>query len=455
MPPVCVPKPAFALTFAVLAALGTPTPGARASFFDVHGFSARAIARAGSLVALGHDYDAAYYNPANILSRKRVHLGFGFDLTAPTMDVDVVSGDFTSAHPDTGFGFHLGMSTPIGGIFDDRVGFGIAFFHPLASGTTVQSLDPSTIVFQRYQDLPNKLIIAAAFAFEPLDWLRFGLGVQVLAELRGSVDASLSLSEGRFNSERIDVELVPTLAPTAGIAIGPFAGFRLGATYRHRLAMNYRLPVSVDIKEVGELVVKVDGTSLFTPSQFALGVGWDSGAPFEAGVSVEAGFTLEIWDGAPPTGASFVLQIDDSNIRPPSATDPGDGPSNIVDNKASAVALGAKNTTTTRLGAEWRLDEIWALRGGYAYRPTHLPRPVYFANVMDSDAHIASIGAGLTVGDPTGDSANPVHIDFSIQLTALTRRSVYKADVAGNPAGSWQASAYVWAFTLDLRHDHF
>lgn len=444
-----------AIALGAFVALSALSAGARASFFDVYGFSARAIARAGSLVALGHDYDAAYYNPANILSRKRVHLGFGFDLTAPSTHIDVVSGDFVAEHPGTGLGFHLGMSTPIGGIFADRVGFGIAFFHPLATGTTVQSLDPSSIVFQRHHDLPNKLIIAAAFAFEPVDWLRFGIGVQVLAALRGRVDAALSLSEGRFNRERIDVELVPTLSPTAGLAIGPFEGFRLGATYRHRLSLDYRLPVAVDIKEVGDLIVKVDGTSLYTPSQFALGIGWDSGPQDAPGLSIEAGFTFEIWDGAPPAGAAFVLQIDDSNIRPTSGTDPSDGPTNILDNQASPVALGAKNTTTTRLGVEWRVDETWALRGGYAFRPTHLPRPVYFANVMDSDAHIASLGAGLTFGDPTGDLINPVHIDLSVQLTTLAQRSIYKADIAGNPPGSWQANAMIWAITLDLRHDHF
>ncbi len=438
-----------------VATLCLAPPAAKASFFDVHGFSARAIARAGSLVALGHDYDASYYNPANILSRKRVHLGFGLDVVAPSSDVRIVSGDFDVQTPSAGLGFHLGMSTPIGGIFDDRVGFGLALFHPLASGTTVTSPDPSSIYFQRHEDLPDKLVIAAALAFEPVDWLRLGIGAQILAELDGRVDAALSLAEGRFNRERIDVELVPTLAPTAGLALGPFEGFRFGATYRHRLALSYALPVNVDIAEIGDLIVEVEGTSLFTPSQLALGLGWDSGPVDQPGVSVELGLTVEFWDDAPGAGAAFTLIVDDSNIRPPSGTDPADGPSNILDNRASPIPLGARDTTTFRLGGEWRVDSLLDLRAGYAFRPTHLPRPIYLANAYDADAHIASLGAGFTFGDPTGDSAGPIHVDVSAQLTALTRRGVIKAALEGNPQGAWEASALVWAFTVDLRHDHF
>jgi hypothetical protein len=438
----------------VLFAAGSTRP-ARASFFDVFGFSARAIARAGSLVALGHDYDAAYYNPANILSRKRVHLGFGFDLVAPATDVQQVGGPFDVRHPATNLGFHLGMSTPIGGIFDDRIGFGLAFFHPLTTGTSVTASDPSTIYFQRHQDLPDKLILAAALAAEPFDWLRVGLGVQILAELDGRVNAALSLAEGRFNRELIDVELVPTLAPTAGLALGPFEGVRIGATYRHALSLAYRLPVVVAIEEVGDLTVEVDGVSLYTPSQLALGVGWDSGPVDAPGVSVEAGLTLEFWRGAPPAGASFRLRVDDSAIRPPSPGDPQDTPEFILDNRSDAIPLGERDTMTLRLGGEWRVDGTWALRAGYAFRPTHLPRPIYLANVADTDIHVASLGGGVTFGDPTGDSASPIHLDFSAQLTALGRRSVLKAPVEGNVQGAWEASGLIWAFSLDLRHDHF
>ncbi|MFO0746163.1 MAG: hypothetical protein U1F43_10880 [Myxococcota bacterium] len=438
-----------------LACLVTP---ARASFFDTFGFSARAVGRANAMVALGADYDAAYYNPANILSRKRFHLGLGFDLVAPDLYVNAVSGDLDPILPDSNLGLHLGMSTPISGVFGNKLGFGFAFFHPLTTGTNVSSVDPSVPWFYRYQALPDKLILAAGMAAEPLPWLRLGLGAQVLAALDGRVDAALSLAEGRFLREDIDVDVVPTAGFTAGLALGPFdlgaSQLRLGATFRQSLELDYRLPVTVDIAEVGVLSVLVEGTSLYTPSQLAFGIGWESAPAPEPGISLEAGLTWELWSDAPPAGARFVLTIDDTHLRPP--TDPQDAPSNIVDVQAGLIPLGARDTLTPRVGLEWRTrlgDLELALRGGWFYRPTPLPRPIYQTNTLDAAAHVVSLGAGFTFGDPTGVSAAPVSIDLTAQLTRLSQRAIEKDPVAGNPIGAYEAGGLVWHLALDLRHD--
>ncbi len=423
---------------------------ARASHFDVHGFTARAIARAGALVALGHDFESAYYNPANMLSRKRVHLGFGFDLVAPRLAVRQVAGDTAVRSPDTGLGFHLGLSVPLGGILADRVAFGFALQHPLTSGTSVTSRDPSVAHFTRHQDTSDRLVLAAGLAVELHPLLRLGAGLQLLAALDGRVSASLSLAEGRFNQESIDIALTPSLGPTLGLSFGPVAGLRAGVAWRHRLELDYALPVSVRIEEVGDLDVTVRGTSLYTPSQLALGLGWESAPAGTPGVSLEAGLTFEFWQGAPPVGADFALILDDSALRPPSPDAP-EGEA-ILRHTASAVEAGARDTTTLRLGAEWRLAEApLALRGGYAFRPTHLPRPVRASNLLDSDSHVASLGAGVTFGDPFDDAQSPVHLDVTGSLTALARRSVVKLDP---PYTAYEASGLVWALTVDLRHDY-
>jgi len=441
------------LGFPLLAMVLLTAP-ARASFFDTYGFSARAVGRGNAMAALGFDYDAAYYNPANILSRKRVHLGIGFDLIAPDFDVRSVEGETDPIYPETTTGFHLGMSTPISGIFGDKLGFGFAFFHPLSTGTNVSSVDPSTPWFYRYQSLPDKLILAAALAFEPVDWLRIGVGVQILAGLDGRVDASLSLAEGRFLRESIDVEVVPTAAPTLGLALGPLPLFggelRFGATWRSDLELEYSLPVTVDIDEVGALKVLVKGTSLYTPNQLALGLGWESASFPATGVSIEAGITYEQWSSAPPAGARFALTIDNAHLHP---SDPQDVPEDLIDVNADLIPLGAKDTITTRVGLEWRPTTYLALRAGYFYRPTPLPTPIYQTNTLDSGAHVISLGAGFTFGDPTGISAAPVSIDLSGQLTRLSTRAIEKDPIAGNPQGAYEASGLVFHLSLDLRHD--
>lgn len=435
---------------ALLAAalLGLSSSAAHASFFDTYGFSPRAIGRGNGMVALGSDYDAAYYNPANILARKRVHLGFGFNYVLPALDIEALQGDFDTILPDSNLAMHLGFSTPIGGIFNEKIGFGFAFFHPLTTGTNVSSVEPSQPWFYRYDRLPDKLILAAAFAVEPIEWLRLGLGVQVLAGIDGRVETSLSAAEGRFLSEYIDIEVVPRISPTLGLALGPFHGWRFGATYRHELKLDYTLPVAIEIEQVGLIDVLIEGVSLYTPSQLALALGWESAPAPLPGWSIEAGLTLELWSKAPPAGARFYLDIDDSGIRP-------ENPETVLDIYADLIPLGAVDTLTPHLGMEWRPSAMWALRGGYRFRPTPLPLPVYQTNTLDADAHILSLGAGVLLGDPFTDTGTPVGIDMALQWTYLPGRMVTKDLEAGSPQGAYYASGSIWQFTVSLRHDYF
>jgi hypothetical protein len=408
------------------------------------------------MVALGFDYDAAYYNPANVLSRKRVHLGFGLDLVVPRLDIDVLAGTFETRTPDDNLGMHLGVSTPIGGIFDEVLGFGLAFFHPLTAGTSVTSTDPADAYWYRYDNLPDKLILAAALAVEPVSWLRLGAGAQLLAAIDGEVTGALSLAEGRFLSESIDIEVVPRIAPTLGLALGPFSalpGLRFGATYRGALELDYRLPVQIDIEQLGLLEVLVEGVSLYTPHQLAIGLGWESSIAPEPGLSLEANLTWEHWSKAPPAGALFHLSIDERNVRPP--TDPQDLPVDFIDVRSAPVPLGAVDTLSPRIGLEWRPSENLSLRGGYAFRPTPLPRPIYRTNAMDADAHVASLGVGITFGDPLGAETSPLSLDLAAQWTYLPARRIDKDPAAGDPQGAYLGGGQVWHLSLDLRHDHF
>jgi long-chain fatty acid transport protein len=421
----------------------------RASMFDTFGYSARAVGMGNAMTALGGDYDAVYYNPANVLLRGRAHVGLGLHLVAPSFTFETLEGDARSRLPETQTGFHIGGVTPLGGFLNRQIGLGIAFSHPLSTGTEVASIDPAKPYFYRYQGLPDKLIVALALAVEPVEWLRIGLGAQILAGFGGTVEASLSLTEGRFTSERIDVSISPTASPTAGFSVGPFDGIRFGATYRHRLALDYALPVRVDIEEIGRLDVTVKGVSLFQPSQLALGLSWESAPAPSPGISTELGVTWEMWDDAPPAGADFELTIDDSLVRP------GDAQT-VLKAFGPTTPLGARDTLTPRVGIEWRPSGTWAVRGGYFFRPTPLPRPVYQTNTLDASAHVFSLGGGVTLGDPTGITATPVHIDLGAQLTWLQRRFVQKLPdgEGGEPPGAYFFEGPVWHVVLDIRYDY-
>lgn len=422
----------------------------RASLFDTFGFGSRGTALGGAFVASSVDYDAVYYNPAALLSRKETHLGLGLNGIVPSLDLWRLSGEegLDVLLPGGNAGLHLGVSTPIGGVFRDRLAFGVVLYNPVLKFTRLESIDPTFPYFYRYQNLPDKQVLSPALAAELLPWLRIGGGIQVLADFGGRVYAAVSLGERRFTEETIDVDLAAVASPTAGVHLGPFGGFRLGATWRSPLELAYDIPIEVFLEEIGLLSVEVHGTSLYTPGQLAAGLAWESSAAPLAGVSAEVGLTWERWHLAPPAGAAFSLVLDDRVIN---GGQEG-GPKPLAEAYAEHIPLGARDTVTPRAGVEWRPRDGLAFRAGYAWRPTPLPSPAYQTNTLDATAHLVSFGFGFVFRDPTRVHRVPLHVDLGVQATLLEDRTVVKA-ATGNPDGAYAFGGALWNLLLDVRHD--
>ncbi|MFT5431444.1 MAG: hypothetical protein ACI9OJ_002140, partial [Myxococcota bacterium] len=102
------------------------SPPAHASWFDLFGFGTRAQGMGNALTAGSRDYHATYYNPADLLARKQVHLGIGLNYLEPMLGIDRdQDSPATSVIPERNLGVHLGLSTPIGGVFEQKLGFGL------------------------------------------------------------------------------------------------------------------------------------------------------------------------------------------------------------------------------------------------------------------------------------------------------------------------------------------
>ena len=440
----------LAAATALLPALLIARP-AGASLYDTYGFGTRGTTMGGAMTTLATDYDAVYYNPANLLKRKATHVGITLGLVVPQLDVQRISGQdpVQVLLPGSNGGFHLGLSSAVGGYFEDKIAFGVTLFHPLVKLTRIESIDPELPYFYRYQNLPDKLIISLGAAIEPWPWLRLGVGAQVLAELGGEVRAAVSLQEGRFTQETLDMELTAVAAPTAGIAVGPIHGLHLAATWRTHLELSYEIPITVAIEDIGDLRVAIEGVSLFTPDQLALGIGWESAPEDEAGFSTEVGLTWSRWSQAPSAGARFLLTIDDVVLR---ADEEDHTTQNLIEAKAEPIPLGARDTFEPRVGLEYRPTAEWAVRAGYVFRPTPLPRPIHHTNTLDSTSHVVSFGGGFKFEDPTRVSRSPLQVGLGLQMTILEKRVIVKA-ANGTPDGSYSFNGMIWNVMLDLRHD--
>ena len=405
----------------------------------------------GAMAAQSSDYEAVYYNPANLLSRKAAHFGVGLSATSPHLAFQRLSGEVQAAPhmPEANLGLKLGAASAIGGVFEDRLAFGLTLYHPMLRLTRIESIDPIEPTFYRYDSLTDKFILALALAGEPLPWLRLGVGVQVLAGLGGTISAALSLVEGSFSAQAIDLDVDGATGLTAGLALGPFWGLRLGVTWRSQLELAYAFPIDVFIEELGLLDVHIEGSSLYTPDQLAIGLSWESAGITRAGVSVEVGLTWERWSAAPSHLAAFRLSLDNAATEA-SAEEPN--PDSLLTVSAEAIPLGAVDTLTLRLGAEWRVSPAWALRAGYVYRPSPLPRPVYETNSLDSDAHIVSLGGGFALYAVEEGERAPLRVDLGLQLTQLHTREIVKAPQASLD-GSYSFGGQIFSASLDLSHD--
>ena len=418
-------------------------PGAEASIFDTYGFGTRGTAMGNALTAGAEDYHAAYYNPAQLMERLEIHVGMGLSYIQPSLSLtlDDESGA-TALLPGRNLGFHVGVSTPFGGLFQHKVAFGAVVFVPILRLTRAEFIDPGTPHYYMYENLPDKLLIALALAAEPLDWLRIGIGMQILADLDGSADVTLSLVDQRVSRRRLTIDLHADLAATAGITIVPMEGLNIGVSYREELDLAFTLPVRAMIEEVGLLAFEIDGTSLYTPHQLSFGVSWR--LPWVP-LTIVADMTWAMWSRAPSPAPTTSLSIDAQHLRDE------DPPPKIFDVQSAVVDLEADDIVIARLGLEYTLG-AFNLRAGYFYRPTPIPRQVHQTNYVDSDAHVATLGASWTFLDPTRVHKKPLTIGLAFQATILRPRAVEKADAA-DPVGDYRASGAVFSFGFDFSHD--
>lgn len=431
------------LAFTVLATSVWPA-AARANPFDVYGFSPRAIGMGGAFTSLADDFTATYYNPAGLTQRQKVHFGIGFQSSIPALSIERVKSDLArpSASPSTHNGITVGALFPLGAKIDNRIAFGIGLYVPTSSLFRLDSIDQGTPQWYQYQALPDKLVIAPALGFRILDKLSVGAGLLVLADLTGTGTFSVDLVNRRLSQRDLSVDLGPTVSGTAGVMVGPFAGLRFGFSFRGNLALNFHLPPKINLEGVGSISLDIKGVASWTPNQYTFATSYEF--PSKR-LRVAFDLTIAQWSDAPDPATKLDVSATGDVIGKL-------GLSGALNIKSPDLPLGASNTVTPRFGVEWNITDDWALRGGYFYRPTPLPKQDGFTNYLDNDAHGFSAGVAWTAPDYLEIHNHPVTLEFSLQTLYLPNRSVTKR-AASDPVGNLQSSGAYFTLAVSLRHD--
>ena len=430
--------------------LVAPASVARAGSFDIFGATPRDIAMGGAMTGAVIGYSSLFYNPAALTLDKQHSLALDLHLSVPLLDIqrEDPSATPSSVDPDPHLGVSFGWVKPFGGIFDDRVAFGISVSLPLKRLLRVQGVDPAAPQWYLYQNLQDKLLIHLGAAGDVTDWLSIGAGLQILADLTGGARLDLDILAGTFDRRSVGVTLQPTITPFAGIHIRPPLGenggqLKIGLAYRGSSSLSFDLPVRVAEGDALSFEIDVAQTVLWTPHELALGIAYTLDDP---ALTIAVDLTYAMWSQAPDPSPRLSVDIGGRLIG-------AFGLDEALDLSVGAkpLQLGFVDTVTARVGAEWMPSGDLTLRAGYFFRPTPAPPATSSSAYLDNDAHVVSLGAGITFQNPLKEGRSAVELDFAFQATILPRRTVFRS-AADNPGGDLSHGGVVLFTSLGVVH---
>lgn len=447
----------------VLMLLAVAVP-AQASVYDTYGANARGMGLGQAMISAVTDYTATWYNPAALTFQGRMNFGLGFQASFPFLNIErglrvctaspadcaaQLGGGRYSPYdnvlPDPFSGFTLGALTPFGGVFDNRVAFGISAYLPANNLIRAEGLDPQKPQFYAFQSLPDKFNILGAIAYRPVDWVSIGVGFQVLANLDGEVDLSIDVLNNTFERADILVRVKPKANMTAGVLFEPTHGLKLGAVWRGELDLNWELPVDAKLGEPIRLVIGLAETVLFQPHQVGFGVSYELEDPK---LLFSADVLYSMWSRAPDPSPHVSLDVTGALVD-----GLGLGGTLDVNTAGRTIDMGFVDTISPRFGVEYTPLYWMTLRGGWFFRPTPAPRQTGATNYLDNDTHGASLGFAFTFEDPLEVHPRPVVVELANQLSFLTRRTVRKVD-ADDPVGDLSHGGLVYSVGVSVSHSY-
>ncbi len=444
MPSTCTHKP-LSLILAAAVVMGWSAVAA-AGPFELFGFGARASSLGGAMTASADDHTSLFYNPAALTLQPDTFVGADIYLSLASLDVNLDQPVNDPALEPAAVDNHMGFS--VGAAFVSRLGgvpvaLGFAAGVPIGGVFDLELLDPQIPQWTRYDALPRKLHLLAGLSVQPAPWLHLGLGAQSLASLQGGATFEMDAANEVVARRDATIELLHTLAPTAGVLINPGAGLRLGVNYRAAMALDFDLPIAFEFGQDAEVVLGVAGITLYVPHRIATGLAWDLEATTGAPVTLSLDAAWELWSQSPDP--ALELPIDTRGDAPE-----GLGLGDALDFELDAAGDPRhRDTLNLSGGLEVRVLDWLTLRGGYGHRPATTAAQQGLSNYIDNDAHVVGLGAGLRLPDPIS-AKHAVHLDLSTQWTAITDRRTQKTN-PDDPIGGYSAGGSIVTFTATIR----
>jgi len=359
-----------------------------AAGFSVFEAGARALGTGGAFAARADDPSAIFFNPAGIVDLENWQATAGVSL--------IFTGtSFAGVDPDPGFGVtektidHV--FTPINAYvswkFHEKWAAGVGLMNPFGLGQTWDNEDEFT---GRHIVQEVDLVtfnITPVIAYRPATTVALSFGAQIVL---GSVELTRAQQMWDPNgSGFLDVGTAK-LEGSNDVDVGWTAGILIDATETTRVGISFRSQVDLDASGDATFVQSPSGNPAFDAAVSAL---W----PDDQGVALQVNLPSMLWIGTMFEGVEnwkFLVDLvffgwSDFKTLEFVFDDPS---LNVV------RPQDYDDTVQIRLGAEYAVNEVWAVRGGYYYDPSPQPDPSISPLLADKDRHGITLGVGYTSG---------------------------------------------------------
>ncbi len=407
-------------------------PATRANPADTFGLGSRSTAMGGAVAGRVTDYSANYYNPSALALSDSTQLTLGYVHVDPALSFDERAENLPSLDA-----WQLGLVVP-GKLLETPIAFGLA---AQVTGDRLARIQTFTESDQRwflYDSRPEQLYLAGNLAARLSPWLAVGAGFAFVSSTQGTLYVTGTAVYGsQYDSQlehEVEANLVSTRQPLLSATVSPNETFDVALVYRGQgsidLDVNSNIRGNIDWATIPipiEYVLASQTVASFLPQQATLGLRYGVLPTLDAHLDV----SWVDWSAAPsPVNAIHgSLELDE----PPGVFFELAEPPN-----RSQRSANLSDRLVPRLGLEWRSPPkrpvTWALRAGYAFEAS----PVVdesVVNLVDSDRHLLSVGAGLGLLQFGSSERGALHWDAHLQLGLLSDRVVPTAGGGSESVG--------------------
>jgi len=423
------------------------TVAAWAGNVDTYGIGAKATALGGAFSAYADDPFAIYYNPAGLTQIRQPMLSVGANAIKPVLrvhDYQVTNMAASNAGPADMYDQsrllvvpHLGFTMPVGKGFSAGIaayvpfGLDIQWKHDVPVPAGGYCGNPGA--YNSYRSWYMREVVTPTVAYQFNDYLSVGAGISLGKTKSGVERLMFAPSIAALRNKRVLTDLDDDFnwSFNVGLMFRPLKSLSMGLTYRGKTDTD--LEGTTEVKGTPIPNSKVHAkTEIDSPDQIQAGIRY---MPSDQ-VSVEADLVWTHWS----TVKSYTVKFD----RPLLGTVP-----------AEYFPRDWDNTYQLRLGAEWKVNTMFTLRGSYFYDPTPIPDDTVDLQWPDANKHTFALGTGLNFGN--------LGIDATVQYTWIPTRQLQVNGESenlnsayhyggGSPRVSLEADGHLWGGALTMSY---